>query len=77
MSDRRLAKHLVSLYLEDRPDTAGHDIIVCPHISHQERADEIASRALNSLHHLCPSQNPPSLDGTSIKRINISIRRNA
>ena len=29
MSDRRLAKHLVSLYLEDRPDTAGHDIIVC------------------------------------------------
>jgi len=28
MSDRRLAKHLVSLYLEDRPDTAGHDIIV-------------------------------------------------
>jgi DNA replication licensing factor MCM4 len=28
MSDRRLAKHLVSLYLEDKPDTAGHDIIV-------------------------------------------------
>ena len=27
MNDRRLAKHLVSLYLEDRPDTAGSDII--------------------------------------------------
>ena len=28
MNDRRLAKHLVGLYLEDRPDTAGTDIIV-------------------------------------------------
>ncbi|WWC92525.1 uncharacterized protein L201_007484 [Kwoniella dendrophila CBS 6074] len=27
MNDRRLAKHLVGLYLEDRPDTAGEDII--------------------------------------------------
>ena len=27
-NDRRLAKHLVSLYLEDRPDTGGHDILV-------------------------------------------------
>lgn len=32
MNDRRLAKHLVGLYLEDRPDTGGHDILVsaCP-----------------------------------------------
>jgi len=42
MSDRRLAKHLVSLYLEDRPDTAGHDIIVCPLPAIQERADNIS-----------------------------------
>lgn len=28
MNDRRLAKHLVSLYLEDRPDTGGVDILV-------------------------------------------------
>jgi DNA replication licensing factor MCM4 len=28
MNDRRLAKHLVGLYLEDRPDTGGHDILV-------------------------------------------------
>jgi DNA replication licensing factor MCM4 len=28
VSDRRLAKHLVSLYLEDRPDTSGQDILV-------------------------------------------------
>lgn len=28
MNDRRLAKHLVSLYLEDRPDTAGEDLVV-------------------------------------------------
>ncbi|WWC72768.1 uncharacterized protein I206_106732 [Kwoniella pini CBS 10737] len=27
LNDRRLAKHLVGLYLEDRPDTAGEDII--------------------------------------------------
>jgi DNA replication licensing factor MCM4 len=27
-TDRRLAKHLVSLYLEDRPDTGGQDILV-------------------------------------------------
>ncbi|WVQ86199.1 hypothetical protein IAT38_008367 [Cryptococcus sp. DSM 104549] len=27
VNDRRLAKHLVSLYLEDRPDTAGEDLV--------------------------------------------------
>jgi DNA replication licensing factor MCM4 len=27
--DRRLAKHLVGLYLEDRPETGGLDILVC------------------------------------------------
>ncbi|ORY28001.1 MCM2/3/5 family-domain-containing protein [Naematelia encephala] len=27
LNDRRLAKHLVGLYLEDRPDTAGNDIL--------------------------------------------------
>lgn len=27
-NDRRLAKHLVGLYLEDRPDTGGTDILV-------------------------------------------------
>ncbi|WVF67840.1 hypothetical protein IAT40_002601 [Kwoniella sp. CBS 6097] len=27
MNDRRLAQHLVGLYLEDRPDTAGEDIV--------------------------------------------------
>lgn len=27
-NDRRLAKHLVGLYLEDRPDTGGSDILV-------------------------------------------------
>lgn len=29
-SDRQLAKHLVSLYLEDKPQTAGKDIMVRP-----------------------------------------------
>ena len=28
MNDRRLARHLVGLYLEDRPDTGGIDILV-------------------------------------------------
>lgn len=28
VSDRRLARHLVSLYLEDRPATGGTDIMV-------------------------------------------------
>lgn len=28
VSDRRLARHLVGLYLEDRPDTGGVDILV-------------------------------------------------
>ncbi|ORX40870.1 MCM2/3/5 family-domain-containing protein [Kockovaella imperatae] len=27
LNDRRMAKHLVGLYLEDRPDTGGHDIL--------------------------------------------------
>jgi hypothetical protein len=27
--DRRLAQHLVGLYLEDAPETAGQDVIVC------------------------------------------------
>lgn len=27
--DRRLAQHLVSLYLEDAPETGGQDILVC------------------------------------------------
>jgi len=74
MSDRRLAKHLVSLYLEDRPDTAGHDIIVCPLPSPKNELTRIASRTPYSLHHLCPSENPSRLNGTSLKRINISIR---
>ena len=37
LNDRRLAKHLVGLYLEDRPETAGTDIIVRPpsvHLAH-------------------------------------------
>jgi DNA replication licensing factor MCM4 len=29
VSDRRLAKHLVGLYLEDKPETGGQDILVC------------------------------------------------
>lgn len=28
VSDRRLARHLVGLYLEDRPETGGIDILV-------------------------------------------------
>lgn len=31
--DRKLAQHLVSLYLEDAPETGGEDILVCtPHL---------------------------------------------
>ena len=29
VSDRRLAQHLVGLYLEDKPETGGEDILVC------------------------------------------------
>lgn len=51
MSDRRLAKHLVGLYLEDRPDTAGHDIIVCllPKLPPQRDSDtELMSNSRSS-----------------------------
>jgi DNA replication licensing factor MCM4 len=27
--DRKLAQHLVGLYLEDAPNTAGYDVLVC------------------------------------------------
>lgn len=81
MSDRRLAKHLVSLYLEDRPDTAGHDIIVCLPSLQDRVTDELltclASRDPDSLHHLRPREDPPRPHRTSIKRVNFSIRRNA
>jgi DNA replication licensing factor MCM4 len=79
MSDRRLAKHLVSLYLEDRPDTAGHDIIVSPTWNHWKDVRLIlpAGRNPDSLHHLRPSKDPPRPDRGRFERIDFSIRRNA
>lgn len=38
VNDRRLAKHLVGLYLEDRPDTGGYDILVGPAKSPDSRS---------------------------------------
>ena len=47
MNDRRLAKHLVGLYLEDRPDTGGHDILVSSHDCRLlNNADETANSPL-------------------------------
>ena len=37
VSDRRLAEHLVGLYLEDTPITAGVDIIVSGPLSRREK----------------------------------------
>lgn len=57
LSDRRLAKHLVSLYLEDKPQTAGQDIIVGPLDPFAKRGYAVltrtlASRDVDSVHHL-------------------------
>jgi hypothetical protein len=56
MNDRRLAKHLVSLYLEDRPDTAGADVIVSTHLRGSNVADRAASRDAHSFHNVCAGQ---------------------
>ena len=52
VSDRRLAKHLVGLYLEDRPDTGGYDILVSTAAGNERVGTTTAD--------IMPSQSRPS-----------------
>lgn len=63
--DRRLAKHIVNMYLEDRPDNASNREILVSQI--QPHAAllmltivTLVYRVFDSLHHLCEKQGAPS-----------------
>ena len=66
VSDRRLAKHLVGLYLEDRPDNSGQDVLVSTCKGRQrQRVLTISLSAcgdIDSLHHLCSIEDTPCAD---------------
>ena len=70
--DRKLAQHLVSLYIEDNPETSGEDILVrvpipfrplppCPYLGLTKKMKTIAAGPAVCIHHLwllaCPSNN--------------------
>lgn len=78
LNDRRLAKHLVGLYLEDRPETAGLDILVSILMIWRVLTDHIpACRDSHRLHHLCPRQDPPCHYGRRLPCPRPSVRRDA
>lgn len=64
-TDRRLAKHLVSLYLADRPDTGGQDILVSIRASFATASltnPFTACRDRDGIHHLWANQDSSRLD---------------
>lgn len=63
--DRRLAKHIVNMYLEDRPDNASNrEILVSQIQPHAALLTltivTLVYRVFDSLHHLCEKQGAPS-----------------
>ena len=77
MNDRRLAKHLVGLYLEDRPDTGGHDILVRRSACPARTRLMAAARYAHCLHHLRSSKDSPGPHGGCLERACSSVRRYA
>lgn len=88
-SDRQLAKHLVGLYLEDKPQTAGKDIMVsffCMGglVRALRSATDFLLFSLSAenrgplrLHQLCPQPHPPRPHPRSVQRPRPSLRRDA
>jgi DNA replication licensing factor MCM4 len=77
MNDRRLAKHLVGLYLEDRPETAGTDVIVSISLLVQGKSikqrqygstDDTARRDVDCIHYLCPRTRASRPDRRRVQR---------
>lgn len=82
MDDRRLAKHLVGMYLEDTPDNASsQEILVSRFFSLLSRPlltiSFPANRVPNHLHLLCPQHNPTQDNPTCCRRTRKSLRRHA
>lgn len=86
-SDRMLAKHLVGLYLEDKPETAGIDIMVrCDSVA-SPRNDTTAltylvvlpaeDRRAHSLYFMGSEPHPARLDRRRLERARPSVRGNA
>ena len=72
VSDRRLAQHLVGLYLEDSPETGGEDIlvrlrVVIPSSTIRLTLCSSARRPTLGVHFLRPHKDPPGPDGGSLQ----------
>ena len=81
-TDRRLAKHLVSLYLEDRPDTGGQDILASTWTLLLDRLNSFqvsvtAGRDRDGLHHTRSNEDPPCSDRGCVASACDFLRRNA
>lgn len=83
-NDRRLAKHLVGMYLEDTPEHASREEVLVSLPRHSPNLldshanlTSTARRIPHSLHLPRPHNMPPSLDPTSRKRLNRSLRGHA
>jgi hypothetical protein len=74
--DRKLAQHLVGLYIEDNPETGGEDILVRsrpPLLLRSKKKNEIkiwdtATRSAICIHRLWSLKDPPSDNRTSLSR---------
>jgi DNA replication licensing factor MCM4 len=81
VNDRRLAKHLVGMYLEDTPDNASkEEILVSPHRFvhfYQLLTISAASRLPDLLHLLRPQRNPPQTHTTCRHSPDNRLRCNA
>lgn len=81
-TDRRLAKHLVSLYLEDRPDTGGQDILVSVRSVWSNTAIHSPSSTLargdrDGIHHIRSNEDPPCSHGSCVASSRYVLRRDA
>lgn len=81
-TDRRLAKHLMSMYLEDTPHSAQtkDDILVSPSLSHTAPwllLTLAARRVPHLVHLLCSREHPPDHLAARGARIRRRVRRDA
>ena len=79
--DRRLAKHLVGMYLEDSPETSNSQEILVSNTHpcfRYSRSDKLlAYRVPNRLHLLRSRRNPTPHHPSRLRRARASLRRNA
>lgn len=81
--DRRLARHLVGMYLEDTPDNASRDeVLVCPPpfllpLAFLLTNPPLAHRLSHLLHFLRPQQHPPPTHPPGCARPHLRLRCDA